>query len=177
MGAITNSIPEWLAGALQREFALSTFVETGTGQGTSVLWAERNFATCISIEIDPSLYCQFQERYPHNSIEAWYGDSGIDLKFAVQELYVPALFWLDGHTDDHCPVIEELAAINASSLDHIIMIDDARLFGTMAAWPTREQVVGAAEASGRRIVFDVDDVLIAVPIAFAGRIGKIIERR
>lgn len=177
MGIITNSIPTWLAGALQREFDISTFVETGLGQGTSALWAERNFYTCISIEIDPALVHSFRVLHPHSDVEVWTGDSGTELAAAIDSMLPPALFWLDGHTDDYCPVLSELGAINESLLRNVIMIDDARLFGTMAAWPTREMVDSALQAGGRRVVFEVDDVIVAVPIVMAGRVGRIIERR
>ena len=176
MGIITNSIPTWLAGALQREFDISTFVETGLGQGTSALWAERNFYTCISIEIDPALVRSFRVLHPSSAVEIFTGDSGTELAGAVENILLPTLFWLDGHTDDYCPVLEELGAINASPFRHIILIDDARLFGTMATWPTRGQVYSALWDKGRRVVFNVDDVLVAVPLAMAGRVGRIIER-
>jgi len=177
MGIITNSIPTWLAGALQREFDISTFVETGLGQGTSALWAEHNFYTCISIEIDPALVRSFRVLHPSSAVEILTGDSGTELAGEVENIILlPILFWLDGHTDDYCPVMAEIGAINASPFRHIILIDDARLFGTMAAWPTREQVYSALEAGGRRVVFDVDDVLVAVPLVMAGRVGRIIER-
>jgi len=176
MGIITNSIPTWLAGALQREFDIATFVETGLGQGTSALWAERNFRTCISIEIDAVLVRSFYILHPSSAVEILTGDSGTELDNVVRCSLFPTLFWLDGHTDDYCPVLAEIGAINASPFRHIILIDDARLFGTMAAWPTREQVYSALEAGGRRVVFDVDDVLVAVPLVMAGRVGRIIER-
>lgn len=177
MGIITNSIPTWLAGALQREFDIATFVETGIGQGTSALWAERNFYTCISIEIDPVLARSFEILHPRSTIEVLTGDSGELLARAIEDVLLPALFWLDGHTDDYCPILAELGAINASPFRHIILIDDARLFGTMAAWPTREMVNSALEDGGRRVVFDVDDVIVAAPVHMAGRVGRIIERR
>jgi hypothetical protein len=161
---------------LQREFDIATFVETGLGQGTSALWAERNFYTCISIEIDSVLVRSFHILHPTSEVKTQIGDSGALLDIIMEDVLSPVLFWLDGHTDDYCPVMAELGAINASPFRNIILIDDARLFGTMPAWPTREQVYSALEAGGRRVVFDVDDVLVAVPLVMAGRVGRIIEK-
>ena len=72
------------------------------------------------------------------------GDSGKVLKDIVKEISEPILFWLDGHysseffigdeyfvtakSDLNTPVEEELRTILASRRDHIILIDDARLF-------------------------------------------------
>lgn len=54
----------------------------------------------------------------------------------VKEITSKAIFWLDGHYsggitargDKDCPIWEELKAIFSTNTEHIILIDDARLF-------------------------------------------------
>jgi hypothetical protein len=56
------------------------------------------------------------------------------------------LFWLDGHYSGgatarghkDCPVLEELDAIFNSPFEHVIYIDDARLFTGKDDYPTLE---------------------------------------
>ena len=58
----------------------------------------------------------------------------------VENLTEPATFWLDAHASGpnipggkygSCPLVQEIEAINLSPCkDHVIMIDDNRLFGS-----------------------------------------------
>jgi len=83
------------------------------------------------------------------NVELIHGDSGKELPKIVARLDAPALFWLDGHYsggdtargDTDTPVNEELRAIfQPGGLQHIVLIDDARCFGTQPGYPTIEQV-------------------------------------
>jgi len=177
MGAIYNSIPEWVAGRLQRELCLKVFVETGLGQGTSALWAEQHFSTIISIEIDQTLIDQFERNYTKSRVVLIKGDSGVELAKLMPDIALPALFWLDGHTDDYTPVMAEIAAINTSKLDHIIMVDDLRYCGLLPTWPSNEQLHEIASHSGRRTIWEFDDVLIAAPKSLTRRVGRYLAKR
>lgn len=164
MGAVHNSIPTKLATDLQQKYGLRVFVESGLAQGTSALWAESLFDTVISIEIDREGVALFKARYPKSKVEVIEGDSATEMINVVQCTMSPALFWLDGHSDDYTPVMDEIAAINSSALPHVIMIDDWRMFGTCPAWPSKADVIAYA-TNGKRWAHEVDDVLIAEPIA------------
>jgi hypothetical protein len=152
-----------LALELRDAFSLHAFVETGLGQGTSALWAEKHFDMVVSVEIDRGLVYKFRYNYPSGQVIIACGDSAELLVDVVKTMTVPALFWLDGHTDDYTPVLAELAAINSSTLPHAIMIDDWRLFGACPAWPSKEKVIELA-TNKTRLVYDVDDVLVCKPI-------------
>ena len=61
----------------------------------------------------------------------------------------PAIFWLDGHYsagitargDKDCPIFEELDAIfDKNNFEHILLIDDARLFIGEGDYPTIEEL-------------------------------------
>jgi hypothetical protein len=162
MGAIYNSIPTQLALELQAAFGLHAFVETGLGQGTSALWAEKHFDMVVSVEIDKELVDKFLVDYPASKVIVVCGDSAIEMIEIATNLKTPALFWLDAHTDEYTPVLSELAAINFSPLPHVIMIDDWRLFGTFPRWANQEKVITFATNKTRK-VYDVDDVLVIMP--------------
>ncbi|MCZ7616643.1 MAG: hypothetical protein M5T52_24530 [Ignavibacteriaceae bacterium] len=76
------------------------------------------------------------------------GDSGKLLKQLVAKISDPAIFWLDGHYsgfetakgDIETPIKQELGAILNSELNHIILIDDARLFIGQNDYPTIEEL-------------------------------------
>ena len=162
MGAIYYGIPNKLANDLRLKYGLTTFVESGLAQGTSALWVSRLFDTVISIEIDGESIVKFKERNPQSKARVIEGDSAIEMIDVAVGLSSPALFWLDGHSDDYTPILSELAAINFSELPNVILIDDWRMFGTCPAWPSKEKII-AFVTNGTRKVYDIDDVLIAEP--------------
>ena len=47
---------------------------------------------------------------------------------------------------------------------HVILVDDARLFDALTAWPHKAEVIKALECKGRRTVYEVEDVLVAEPV-------------
>ena len=164
MGAVHCSIPTKLADDLRVKHGLTVFVESGLGQGTTALWAESRFNAVISIEIDGENVTRFRRDNPQSKVTVVTGDSANEIAWIIRGIESPALFWLDGHTDDYTPILGELEAINLSPLANVIMIDDWRMFGTCAKWPSKEKVIAYATAGGRRWTRDVDDVLIAEPI-------------
>jgi hypothetical protein len=118
----------------------------------------------VSVETSGTIVRDFKAANPTSGVMLFLCDSGECLHDVFRFIYTPALFWLDGHTDDYTPVLAELAAINSSSLPHAIMIDDWRLFGALPKWPSKEKVIELA-TNKTRWVYDVDDVLVAMPWA------------
>jgi len=63
---------------------------------------------------------------------------------ATPTLPEPALFWLDGHYsggntgkgEKETPIMEEIETILSSPLPHVVLVDDARCFGTEKDYPT-----------------------------------------
>jgi len=163
MGAIHCSIPTKLADDLRHKYGLTVFIESGLGQGTSALWAESRFNAVISIEIDGENVARFRRDNPQSKVAVITGDSANEMAWIIRGIESPALFWLDGHTDDYTPILGELEAINLSQLANVIMIDDWRMFGTCVKWPSKEKVIAYATAHGRRWTYDVDDVLVVLP--------------
>jgi hypothetical protein len=132
------------------DFGANTFVETGTHVGDT-LWFLRNKLTKLySIEVHPPLFELSKARFKNDSkVELLLGDSGDLLPKVCKQLQGRVVFWLDGHYsgdgtgrgDGDSPILKELAAIVEScKVPWLVLIDDARLFGTDPAYPSVPQM-------------------------------------
>jgi len=129
----------------QKNSQYDIFVETGTYLGEMVKAQMDNFKEIISIELDAKLYIKAVKKFnKYGYIKILNGDSGKVLREIVPTLKENAIFWLDGHYsggitargDKDCPIFEELESILKSKLNHIVLIDDARLFNGEGDYPT-----------------------------------------
>ena len=173
--------PEDLILALQRQLRLEDFVETGTYRGDTAAWAAEHFARVATIELSPEYHAAATARFRGQpQVRVLLGDSGAMLRKVAAELPGPAVFWLDAHwsgldtagRETECPLLAELAILNAAPTTHTLLVDDARLFAPPPPRPHRAElrpdlgaVLDALRAGGRRHVVMVEDVLIAVPAA------------
>ena len=133
----------------------------------------------ITIELSTKYHAGAVERFrARPGVTVLNGNSAARLREIVPGLAKPAVFWLDAHwsgldtagREAECPVIEEIAAINAAAPAHFVMVDDARLFGAppprphrAEEWPDLATTMTALGNGDRRYVALFDDVLIAVP--------------
>lgn len=161
-------------------YNLRILVETGTCFGDTVEALKHDFDTIYSIELSEKLFAAAKERFKTSShIELLHGDSGKVLKVVMERLDRPALFWLDAHYsggslrgkvtargEKDTPIFEELEhilAVHASG--HVIIIDDARCFGTDPAYPTIAELT--AFVRSRREDLDIvieDDSIRITPL-------------
>jgi hypothetical protein len=133
-----------------KSYGLRILVETGTCYGDMVEAMKADFDRIFSIELSRNLYETARARFEgveHICIIS--GDSGTELGKVMSEVDLPALFWLDGHYSagvtargsKDTPICEELNHIlSAPDRGHVILLDDARCFGTDPAYPTIEQI-------------------------------------
>lgn len=131
---------------LARRTGIKVLVETGTFQGDMVWATCKTFRQVISIELSDDLYLAAKERFRDmRHVDIRHGDSGDVLHLVVASLNEPAIFWLDAHYSGGrtargktvCPVERELDAIrNSASQDHVVVIDDARLFAHDKDFPS-----------------------------------------
>jgi hypothetical protein len=131
-------------------FGLKTLVETGTYYGDMVQAMRLDFDRIYSIELSAYLYRTAARRFAGAAgITLINGDSGTELGNLVGKIDEPALFWLDGHYSEgdtaqgskDTPVYEELAHIFSSKHSgDVILIDDARCFGTYPSYPTLDEL-------------------------------------
>ena len=161
-----------------REYALRynlrILVETGTHYGDMVEALKRHFTRIYSIELSRQLFEKSKKRFKaDNHIELIHGDSSKELGCIMRKLDQPALFWLDGHYsggitaqgEKDTPIYEELEHIfNASHLRHVVIIDDARCFGSDPAYPMMEDLKNYvfSKRSNTRIEIE-NDIIRIIP--------------
>ncbi|HSY17149.1 MAG TPA: glycosyltransferase, partial [Candidatus Acidoferrales bacterium] len=129
--------PAFLA-ELTALFGLRAFVETGTFLGNTTAIAGGIFEEVHTIELSTELAAKARARFANTThIHVHQGDSAGLLSQILEQLSVPALFWLDGHYSEgvtakgqgNTPILDEIAAIVRSGRkDAVIMVDDLRLF-------------------------------------------------
>jgi hypothetical protein len=149
MGTITLSkLNTWAKG--------KTFVETGSMEGWTMLIAqEYGFEVMHGIELMPKYYESSKIGLKnHSNVKFWLGESPDVLRELCPTLTEPATFWLDAHASGPNipggiyggnPLVQELEAIALSPCkEHVLMIDDVRLFGC-SEWGglTKQPVIDA----------------------------------
>lgn len=114
------------------------FVESGTGNGDTIISLEPEFAKLYTFEITEKYYTLSKNKYNGNKINFNHGDSYKKFKELLPDITEKAIFFLDGHYssgdtgrgEKDVPLLEELAVINdLFKNDAIIIIDNYRLFG------------------------------------------------
>lgn len=133
-----------------QKYGLRTLVETGTYCGDMVEAMRGAFDRIYSIELSEELWRKAKTRFDgQRHIEILHGDSGKVLKDLMKRIDGPSLFWLDGHYsagvtakgDKDTPIYEEFEHIlGAPDRRHVVIVDDARLFGTDAAYPSLDEL-------------------------------------
>lgn len=163
--------------ALRDELNITTFIETGTYKAQTSQWAAENFKKVVTIEAHQDFHDRARGIFKDQKhVRCIFGDSLTELPKVIKRLKKPTILWLDAHkcrfedslTASECPLLEELKAIVATGVNHVILIDDARMFiepppepYDPAQWPTLAEVKALLPAN-----YDVsiwNDAIIAVP--------------
>lgn len=145
-GPVDHASKQALILELSAHYGTRTLVETGTYLGDMVAAMIGRFDKIISIELGEDLYQRAVQRFAgEDSVVLIHGDSGVKIADAITMVDGPALFWLDGHfsggitatTNLDTPIMQELEAVFAlGNVGHVVIIDDARLFGRDPDYPT-----------------------------------------
>lgn len=158
-----------------KRFGIRIFVETGTFHGDMVAAMKHYFDNIYSIELSPELFEKAKQRFDGDHIvEIIHGDSGVELDKLLDRIDQPALFWLDGHysagvtarSHKDTPIFEELTHIyNHRISDHVVIIDDARLFGSDPAYPTIKELCDFVRTKKSDAVINIvyDSIRISPP--------------
>jgi len=135
---------------LQKKTKIKVFIETGTFMGDMTVAQHKYFEKLFTIELGYDLYLKAQKRFEaFPNIKGLHGDSSKVMHKIIDEINEPAIFWLDGHYSGditakgelECPLWGELdAIIKRKELNHILLIDDARLFIGRNDYPTNREV-------------------------------------
>lgn len=128
---------------------------------------KRVFERIYSIELDEKLHVNAKERFRSaKHVELIHGNSAKALGGVIAKINQPALFWLDGHYsggetargDNDTPIYEELAHIlGTREQRHVILIDDARCFGSEAGYPSLEQLKAFIQSRDCNLQMSVQD--------------------
>jgi hypothetical protein len=128
------------------KYHIRTFIETGAFFGDMIDTLQDHFDALTTIELDSKLAAKAKQRFKDSpKIRVVQGDSGRRLPEILTTFNEPALFWLDGHYsggvtakgDVDTPIVAELTHLfSAEPRNHVILIDDARLFGTASDYPS-----------------------------------------
>lgn len=182
-----GSLRDFDLAKLKERFRLRVLVETGTGEGHSLIYAQQvgDWDRLDSIEIDPTLMTVMA---PPPGTAVWNGRSVEMLPLVLERIagMGPALFWLDAHFPGNLsgvpidaepdmsvrlPLEEELRVITANrdvSLD-LFIIDDAWIYRDGIAgcgdWEEREAVTGGMRDDFIRELLDETHLLFQDPRA------------
>ncbi len=173
MGEIYRGIPPKLALGLKEKYDLQFFIETGTLVGNTAKWAAEHFEQVYTIECSYKFYIISRSKVGTiPNVNLFHGFSQHALEGILPSLTGPALIWLDAHWSPDlryhcfdkviCPVLEEIDVISEFSKDHVILVDDFRLFGKEPGWPSFDVVKKALESLNKTVTYSTD-VIMAVP--------------
>lgn len=159
----------------QSRFGYQTLVETGTYLGNMIIAQKDNFSKIYSIELGEELYKNAVKRFKHEKhVTLMRGDSGIVLDTITRQLEQPAIFWLDGHYsggitalgDKACPILGEIDAImRYKTLNHVLLVDDARCFKGKNSYPTVEALTRYIQSKNPEYVMENKDDILRYTIA------------
>lgn len=177
MGTIKLSIPKKLARAIATSINAENFVETGTSNAETSIWASTVFTNVYTIEIDSKKADNISKRseLPKN-IRVVNGNSKSELSKLIPELKGRSVFYLDTHSysEDNVNVVEsvvldELNAISSAEKP-VVFINDVRCFlGSQPdprkkGWPTFDQIFTTCKKLFPDCYITITDgVIVCVP--------------
>ena len=155
-------------------------IESGTCFGETIEFFKNNFINLYSIELSEELADRAKKRFQNNSnITIVQGNSSDQLSRILNNINSPCLFWLDGHYSSefwvgeeyiktakgnkNTPILEELSQIMKHSIkNHVILIDDARLFTGKGDYPTINKLKKIVTKNFPIHSFDVQNDIIRI---------------
>jgi Ribosomal RNA adenine dimethylase len=141
--------------ATRNKVSAKAFIETGTYLGVTTKRCASYFDKVYTIELDQDLAKKAEDFLkPHKNIHVYQGDALNVLPLIFKEDISDILIFLDGHFsggETACgsmpePAIEEIKIL--AQFQHnvsAIIIDDFRLFGTEAGFPSKSSLFKAIE--------------------------------
>lgn len=178
--------PEELLARIRDVMPMRYFIETGTYYGATARWASPLFDRVWTTEFSEDVYRETVVRNADlKNVTFLFGDSRKLLSDIVGDLREGAVFWFDAHysgnetygESDECPLLEELAVVNRSPHENVLIVDDARHylappqpFHPPEQWPDITAVLGAINAVPERYVVILEDVIVAAPM----RVKKVV---
>lgn len=132
-----------------REYNYPIFCETGTYNGDMIQALKDDFQKIYSVELSEPLFRRAKLRFRNDHhVILLQGNSGKVLLKILEQISKSCIFWLDAHYsgpgtakgDKFSPIMNEIIPIlNHFVKDHVILIDDARLFTGKDGYPCLEE--------------------------------------
>jgi hypothetical protein len=157
----------------KQQFNSEVFIETGTFMGDTTFEMSKYFDKLYTVEIDRKLFQTATERFKNlPKIKVFQGDGAEALPIVLSN--VPkdekCMFWLDGHYsgsvtgkgDSNTPILKEIEAVYQHNNNHVILIDDARLFVGKDDYPTLEFLKSYIAILHSSFNFEVKDDIIRI---------------
>ena len=167
-----HSIKQEIVLDYARRHGCRVLVETGTFYGDMVHAMRPHFDRVYSIELSGELFARACRRFRGcDDVELIHGDSSQELVKLVPQITERALFWLDGHWSagetakgaKETPISEELdLLLPLVDQGHVLLVDDARCFGSDADYPALERVQRRVEAETDDGAFEVEQDIIRI---------------
>lgn len=129
-----------------KKCAPDVFIETGTYKGKMVYAVMPYIKEVYSIELDQTHFEKAWKRFGgYPNVHILQGQSGEVLSNILKNINKRCLFWLDAHYsggstargETDTPIMQEMKCIlnHAEAEQHVILIDDARLFTSHSDYP------------------------------------------
>jgi len=155
---IGTAIPKEFCIDVAKEWDIEYFIETGTHQGYTTVWAANNFKRVYTIENSKPIYDALNKEHDRYKNTSWLlGDSVDHLPTILNTMgNDKGIFWLDAHwtTYDYSggkdiphPLITELKMVLDSPVRHVIFLDDFRAMvypnrgNDLHSWPGLKEVL------------------------------------
>ncbi len=162
--------------------ANAVFIETGTYMGDTVEFVKNHFSKVFSIELSQDLAAKAKERFEQDpNVSIVQGDSTTALADILALIDVPSVLWLDGpyssefwvgdqyvvtaKGEKETPILEELRQVaNHGVKNHLVLIDDARLFVGESDYPTLKELKGFVQSNfPGHIMIVKNDIIRIIP--------------
>jgi len=152
----------------RERYNLDTLIEAGTFLGDMVSALQDSFLKIFSIELNIDHYLNAKEKfYLLEHVEIIKGESGEQISILLRDINKPALFWLDAHAWlekglSNFSILEEIKSILAAKPQHVILINDARLFTGESGYPFLIGLRNYIAELRPEYQFEVEDDIIRV---------------
>ena len=143
-------------------------IETGTYMGTSSYVFSGVFDIVETIEADASLHRSAATWLAHaaKNVRCHLGNSASVIADVVKDTAMKKIFFLDAHFSGGptsqqyglCPLLEELKIIMECARDSVVVVDDARLFGS-GGYPTFAEIFNILPR-GKKCTIEHDQLVI-----------------
>ena len=165
-----HPIKEYWIRYFQKRYKINILIETGTYYGAMIQAMKSKFKQIYSIELGENLAQKAQQKFAkYAHIKIIQGDTIQILPKILTSISEPCLFWLDAHYsggitakgDKETPILQELQHVfNHQIKNHIILIDDARLFTGKNNYPHFKQLSSFIKKNNAKLTVVIKDDII-----------------